>query len=294
MGTRVVGITSACILSVRHSQLVVQSDNGTVYTVPIEDIGVLILDNQGVRLSHAVLQTCLENNVAVIVCGAKHLPEGLLQPLTGNSLQAKIQRDQLEATLPRRKQLWQLLVRTKILQQAEVLKSVGAAEPDLSALAARVRSGDPDNLEAQAARLYWRRLFGAGFRRDPDGGGINSMLNYGYAVMRAAVARAVVSSGLNPVFSVHHKNQYNPFALVDDLVEPLRPRVDIHVRNTSERWKSADLTPGCKRDLLGLLTQECRVNGLSYPLLVGLERFAVSVRTALTGNGDVRPDIPLL
>ena len=179
--------------------------------MPVEDLGILILDHPAITHTQPLLTACLENNVVVILCDIKHLPTGILIPLEGHSLQGKTFISQTQLSEPTRKRLWQTIIQSKIRAQAQTLIGAVGDNGSLSPLGAKVRSGDPDNIEAQAARLYWRKLFGEDFRRDRNMLGTNALLNYGYAIMRAAVARAIVGAGLHPSLGLHHHNQFDSF-----------------------------------------------------------------------------------
>ena len=230
----------AADVSARDGQLKFRFQDGgrEPVTVPCEDLGFLIVDNPAVNYSHHALCELIANGAAVVLCGRNHLPAGLLLPLPNHTEITARLREQISLRAPLRKRLWQQLVIAKIRAQAINLFSTDAAG-HLRALARQVRSGDPKNVEAQAAKAYWRAWrpeSAAEFRRDPDAAEpLNAMLNYGYAVMRAAVARALVSSGLNPTSGIHHANRSNAFCLADDLMEPLRPLVDARVRNLHEK-----------------------------------------------------------
>ena len=218
------------------------------------------------------------------------MPNAVLLPLEGNSLYSKTISQQAQVTEPTRKRLWQ----AKIREQAKVLlQAIGDGNP-LPAYVKRVKSGDPENVEAQASRIYWQRLFVSAFRRDFDAPGINRLLNYGYAVIRAAVARAIVSTGLHPSLRLHHHNQYNSFCLADDLVEPLRPAVDMKVY---ELWKrqqeESTLTTENKRALLETLSADCVMNGQRLPFMTSLHHYAASVQKVICGEHKC-VEIPVL
>ncbi len=296
MTNRIVEISNPVRLSLRKKQLVLKdSDGKELASIPIEDMAMLILNHPAITFSQALISECSEQKVGLVITDSKHMPAMILQPLDTHSLHTKILREQLQASLPRKKQIWQMIVRAKISEQVKVLKAFGRSHQSLEPMIERVRSGDVENIEAQAARRYWRELFGDGFRRDADSDGINGFLNYGYAVMRAAVARAVVASGLHPALSVHHSSQYNAFCLADDLMEPLRPRVDLHTAAMPDIWLGVkDLTPEIKRYILDILTQEVNFCGSSYPLLVALERYVASYRTFLCDETPAKIEFPLL
>lgn len=217
-------------LSVALRQLVVERPDLPKTTIPIEDLGVVIVDDVRATYTQAVFLGLLEAGATVMVTGRDHLPAGLMLPLDAHHVQTQRHRAQVEAGKPVRKRAWQSIVRAKIEQQATVLSHFTGSHGGLAPMARRVRSGDPENIEAQAARRYWPRLFGKEFRRDRSAEGVNALLNYGYAVVRAAVARAIVAAGLIPSIGVHHRHRGNPFCLADDLLEPYRPYVDWRVR----------------------------------------------------------------
>ncbi len=261
-------------------------------TVPAEDVGLLLVDQPATTYSHAALTTLLEHDAAVVVCGRNHLPAGLLLPIGEHSQVVWRINAQVAARRPLRKRLWRQIVQAKIRAQARNLARGTAVRTRLLALARTVRSGDPENAEAQAARAYWGVLFtGVGWadvpplRRDPDGPPPNGLLNYGYAVLRAAVARAVVGAGLLPAIGLRHANRSNAFCLADDLVEPLRPLVD---RAARELWAAGEVevTPAAKRVLLELLTAEVECGGLRGPLMVALHRYAASLVECLEGQAQ--------
>lgn len=272
--------------------MVIERDGQEIGNIPIEDLGVLILDHPAIVHTQGLLAACFEQNVAVLLCDGKHLPSAILLPLEGHTLHSKILRQQIAASEPTAKRIWQRIVQAKIREQAKVLQSAIGNSSPLNLYANKVKSGDPDNIEAQAARIYWKKLFGADFRRDQDAEGINAMLNYGYAVIRGAVARAIVGTGLHPAIGVHHRNQYNSFALADDLMEPLRPLVDIKVHEITKVLAEApELTPQNKRAMLEILSWDCTLNERKMPLMVSLHLYAASVRKILTGEAN-EVDIP--
>ncbi len=272
-------------------------------SIPCEDIGVLLVDHPAVTYSHAALTTLLENDAAVVLCGRDHLPVGLLLPIGEHSQVVWRIRDQLAATKPTLKRLWKQIVQAKIRAQAANLPPLSTSRSKLLALARSVRSGDPNNVEAQAARAYWSAWRNslpspgaplpdaATFRRDPDGPSPNNLLNYGYAVMRAAVARAIVAAGLLPALGIKHSSRSNAFCLADDLVEPLRGMVDNVVR-TLVRAGETELTSDAKRGLLELLAAEVCTGDQTGPLMVGLHRYAASFVRCLRGESQ-ELDIPI-
>ncbi len=254
-------------------------DSEVVASVPCEDVGLVIVDHAETTYSHAALARLLEFGAAVVICDRRHLPAGLLLPMGNHTEGVSRLQEQIAASRPLLKRLWKQVVQAKVRNQAANLERESPARRRLLALAGEVKSGDPTNIEAQAAKIYWAEWLGSGsgFHRDFDGGdGVNAQLNYGYAVMRAAVGRALVSAGLHPALGIHHCNRANAFCLADDMLEPFRPFVDRAVRELSEAGRDA-LNPETKRKLLGLLTATLRVGGQSGPLMVALHRTAASL-----------------
>lgn len=273
-------------LSVAHRQLVIDRPELPKASIPIEDLGVLVIDDGRASYTQAVFIECLAAGATVVVTGRDHLPAGMMLPMDGHHVLTERHWAQVEAGNPLRKRLWQALVAAKLQQQGRLLAQVRGTDAGLVALAARVRSGDPDNFEAQGAQRYWPRLFGPEFRRDRDSDGANALLNYGYAIVRAACARALVASGLIPSLGVWHRNRSNPFCLADDLLEPWRPIVDWKVREIAagrERPPSLDDRP-TRAALLGLFNETVLVGGRRWPLLLGIEQSAASLAKALMQN----------
>lgn len=284
MNKRIVEIGGPRYVHMSHGQLIVTHKDEEIGRVPIEDLGVLILDHPAIVYSQAVLVACWEAKVVVIICDGRHMPSAVLMPMSANTLHTKVLREQIGASEPIKKRLWQQIVRAKITRQAMVLKSVSGHDTPLRHYAKRVKSGDPENLEAQAARLYWPRLFGDSFRRDPNGDGINGLLNYGYAIVRAAVARALSGAGLHPALGIHHSNQFNPFCLADDAMEPFRPVIDMRVFEISTKNGEAELDKEAKAQILDVLNWPTEQAGAKFPLLIALHHYAASIRRALTGE----------
>ena len=216
-------------LKTKNEQLIFEStEDGETKTFPIEDIAVLIMDHHQITITQALIAKLLENNVALITCDGKHHPTGLLLNLDGNTLQSRKFKAQVEATMPLKKQLWQQTVSAKIDNQACMLESIQVPAKNLRNWSQEVKSGDSENHEAVAAAYYWKNIFAiyTQFKRDPEGKPPNNLLNYGYAILRAVVARNLVASGLLPTLGIFHKNQYNAYCLADDIMEPYRPFID--------------------------------------------------------------------
>ncbi len=276
---RVVEIVSEGQHLARHRGfLTVRKDGEEQGRIPLDDIAVLICNTEahGLTYTNDLLVDMANRGIPAVLCGANYLPVAWLWPVEGHHVQALRMRSQLEASLPLRKRLWQALVKAKIAQQQNVLNVLGVPGGGLLALAQRVRSGDPDNVEAQAARRYWPLVFGSNFRRDRSAGGANAFLNYGYTVLRAAVARSVAAAGLHPSIGIHHHNRANPFCLVDDLMEPFRPLVDYAVVRLAEAGHR-EMTSETKRALAGVLVMDLRTERGTTPLQTCIERAAQSV-----------------
>ncbi len=274
---RVIEIASEGQHLARQRGLMTVSCNGAeIGRVPLDDIGVLLCNARGLTYSNDLLVELAQRSASVVLCGSNYLPVAWLWPLEGHHIQALRMRCQLEASLPLRKRLWQAVVRAKIGQQKLTLATLGKSGGGLDDLARRVKSGDPDNMEAQAARRYWPLLFGPDFQRERFGEMPNPLLNYGYTVLRAATARAVAAAGLHPSLGIHHHNRYDAMCLVDDLMEPFRPAVDYTVVRLVESG-CAEVTPEAKRTLVGVLAADMRTERGTTPLETCLERAAQSL-----------------
>lgn len=260
-------------------------------TIPIEDIGVVVLDNKRITITTGVMEALLENNAAVITCDSRSLPTGLLLPLCGNTLQNERFRDQLNASLPLRKQLWQQTVKTKISNQESVLRRNTNAETNcMKVWSGEVRSGDPDNLEARAAAYYWRNIFPAipNFIRDRGEAPPNNLLNYGYAILRGIIARALVSTGLLPTIGIHHHNRYNAYCLADDIMEPYRPYVDeLVVQIVNKHLDYSELTRDVKADLLSIPVIDVTIDGKRSPLMVAASQTTASLYRCFNGESHI-------
>lgn len=282
-------------LAVRDEQLLLKRDGQTVGSVPCEDIGILLVDHPQTTYTHGALAKLAESDAAVVICGRDHLPAAILLPMADHSQVVWRIDAQLQVSRPLRKNLWKQIVVAKIEAQARNLSDDQPAKRKLFALAREVRSGDPTNVEAQAARVYWanwlatsdvRQLDTEPFRRDPQAAGINSFLNYGYAVLRASIARAIVAAGLLPSLGLHHRNRSNAFCLADDLIEPLRPLVDDRVREMLRQGYD-DLNQPAKAALLELLTERVTVGADDEgvgPLMVELHRYVASLVRCFQGE----------
>ena len=257
-------------------------------TIPLSDLAVLIVSHPQVTFSHAVLSGLASAGAVFVACNEKHMPVSMLLPLETHSLQAERFAAQAGISVPVKKRAWQEIVRAKIRAQARLLQARTGSDRGLGALAARVRSGDPENIEAQAARSYWRELFGKPeFRRDPDGDGLNACLNYGYAVLRAAVARAICGAGLHPSLGLHHHNRYDAFCLADDLMEPFRPLVDREVARLSDGGRvSTELARESKQALLQGLLGRFEADGEARTLFDWAGQIASSLVAVIEARGE--------
>ena len=298
---RTLCFSNPAYLSLKNEQLVVKlpqvekNDNipdsfkeNTVHTIPVEDIGVVVLDHKQVTITQALLEALLDNNCAVITCDKSHLPMGLMLPLRGNTTQNERFRFQLDASLPLKKQLWQQTVQAKISNQAAVLKLCRRREiGNMLKWQNDVRSGDPDNLEGRAAAYYWKNMFPEveDFTRDREGVSPNNLLNYGYAILRAVIARALVASGMLPTLGIHHHNRYNAYCLADDIMEPYRPYVDeLVAKFTDENGYPDELTPDIKRELLSIPVLDVHINGQRSPLMLAAAQTAASLYRCFSGE----------
>ncbi len=256
-------------------------------SVPVEDIGVVVLDHQQITITQALIAALLENNVAFIPCDQTHHPSGLLLPLNVNTVQNERFRIQMDASLPLKKQMWQQTVSAKIFNQAIVLKRKGREVENMMNWAASVRSGDPDNFEARAAAYYWKSIFPdhLQFFRRRDGEAPNQLLNYGYAVLRAIVARGLTASGLLPTLGIHHRNKYNAYCLADDIMEPYRPIVDEVVCKIVESGEDfSEITVPLKKQLLEIPGLDIVIGGEKSPLMVGIQRTSASIVRCFEGS----------
>ena len=288
-------------LSLRNGQLVLRlpqvEKNDTVIanfkkeaerTFAIEDLGFIILDDKRITVTQGLLESLAENNCAVITCDSTHHPAGLLLPMEGNTLLGERSRYQVECTKPMRKQLWRQTVQAKIANQAANLEHLVHVEnQNMLAWVGQVRSDDADNLEARAAAYYWKNIFPEfphfvrGRFEEPP----NNLLNYGYSILRAVVARSLVATGLLPSLGIHHHNKYNAFCLADDIMEPYRPLVDAIVRNMIEKYHDIEvLSVEMKRDLLSIPAIDVNINGQTRPLMIAVDQTTSSLYKCFAGE----------
>lgn len=278
-------------LKTKDEQLVFEGpDTGETKQVPIEDIGVLIIDNQQITITQALIAKLLANNVALITCDNTHHPTGLLLNLDGHTLQSARFTAQVEATAPLKKQLWQQTVSAKIDNQAALLESFRIPAANMRNLAKEVKSGDPENAEGTAAAYYWKHIFthtaiGENFKREREGLPPNNILNYGYAILRAVVARSIVASGLLPTLGIFHRNQYNAYCLADDIMEPYRPFVDRVVCDLVRmNGLYLELSPSMKKGLLNIPAMDVKILGEKSPLLVAVQKTTASLAKCFEGK----------
>jgi CRISPR-associated protein Cas1 len=275
-------------LKTKNEQLIVEIlDTGETKSVPIEDIGIVILDHQQITITQAVMAKLLENNTALITCNQKHHPIGLQLCLDGHTLQSQKFKVQIAASIPLKKQLWQQTVAAKIRNQAALLSAEGAESKYLVKLADTVKSADSTNNEAKAALYYWKHIFPdfLQFTRDPEGVPPNNLLNYGYAIIRAIVARSLVASGLLPTLGIFHRNQYNAYCLADDIMEPFRPFADqVVCKIVRMNGKFLEMTPSMKTDLLSIAAMDVMIDGQKSPLMNAAQRTTASLAKCFEGS----------
>ena len=284
MVKRTLYFCNPCRLSLKNAQLVVENhESGEVKTVPVEDIGVVLIENQMVSFTIPVMNALVKNNSAVVFCDEHHMPASMLMNLDSNSVQAETYRFQMDASLPLKKNLWKQVVEAKIKNQASLLNELGKDGDILKPYYSNVKSGDSDNREGIAARIYWDKLFDGSFIRSRDGADPNAMLNYGYAILRAGMARAIMGSGLFPAFSLFHKNRYNAYPLADDLMEPYRPYVDQIVFSLFSEGIT-ELNSASKQALLRLLFIDTKFKDITRPLEIGLTMTSASLVKCLQGE----------
>jgi CRISPR-associated protein Cas1 len=278
-------------LAINRGFLVVTEKGAEIGQVPLDDIGAVIANAHGLTYTNNALVELSGRGVPIVLCGPNHMPAAIVWPVDAHHIQTGRMNDQIAASLPLKKRLWAQLVRNKILAQAATLAAVGAPHAGFYLLSRKVRSGDPDNVEAEAARRYWPLLLGSDFRRDKDAGGINGLLNYGYAVLRAGIARAVMAAGLHPSFGLMHSNRSNPMVLIDDLMEPFRPTVDREVCRLV-RAGTVAVDREAKAALARIMILDLPTDAGLSPLMVCAERLAQSLARAYGGEGDIL-DLPL-
>lgn len=290
---RVVDITTDGLhLAAHRGFLTVSASGEEKGRVALDDIGALIVHAHGTTWSNSVMVRLSERAVPIVVCGSNHAPVACVWPLEGHHAQSARMRAQLAASRPLAKQLWRQLVACKIRMQGAALVAADKEGGAFDLIARKVRSGDPENVEAQAARRYWTTLFGPGFTRDRNADGANALLNYGYTVLRAIVSRAICASGLHPTIGIFHTNRANAFALSDDLMEPFRPLVDLLVIRLL-RDGISEVSPEAKARLVSVATLDVEAaNSTVSPLSIAAQRLTHSLATSFE-TGVAALDLPI-
>ena len=270
-------------LTTKNSQLVIKTDTRET-NIPIEDIGYIVIDHPEIYLSVPALNLLVDNNTAVIICNTNHLPNGMFLNLNSHHIQQEIFKNQINASVPLKKQLWQQTVMEKITNQGILLQNITSKTNNFDFLASKVLSGDTSNMEGVAANFYWKSFFEHNFKRERFGDYPNNFLNYGYAILRAATARALSGSGLLNTLGIHHKSKYNAFALADDIMEPFRPIVDEKVAEIMQNYTEQELNTAIKAELLQILTRTVYFKEEKSPLMVALQKTASSLQQCYTGD----------
>jgi CRISPR-associated protein Cas1 len=270
-------------VTTKNLQLIIKSESREA-SIPIEDIGFIVIDHAEIYLSIPVLNLLVENNASVIICGNNHLPNGMFLNLNSHHIQQEIFRNQINASMPLKKQLWQQTIIEKITNQGLLLEQITGIKNTFPFLASKVLSGDSTNMEGVAANLYWKSFFEVKFKRERFGDYPNNFLNYGYAILRAATARALSGSGLLNTLGIHHKSKYNAFALADDIMEPFRPIVDEKVYEIMQNFEEQELNTAIKVELLQILTRTVYFKEEKSPLMVALQKTASSLQQCYTGD----------
>lgn len=276
-------IENKASISTKDNQLYIKSEIRES-KIPIEDIGFIVLDHPEIYLSIPAMNQLVENNSAVIICSNNHLPNGMFLNLNSHHIQQEIFKNQINASVPLKKQLWQQTVVEKITNQGILLEHITQEKNSFAFLASKVLSGDSSNMEGVAANLYWKSFFEQKFKRERFGAYPNNFLNYGYALLRAATARSLSGSGLLNTLGIHHKSKYNAFALADDIMEPFRPLVDEKVFEITQKYPNEDLTTEIKSELIQILTRTVYFDDEKSPLMVGLQRTSSSLQQCFTGE----------
>lgn len=270
-------------ISTKNLQLVIKTETRES-TIPIEDIGYLVIDHPEIYLSIPALNLLIDNNTAVIICNTNHLPNGMFLNLNSHHIQQEIFKNQINASAPLKKQLWQQTITEKITNQGILLQKITLKNNNFEFLASKVLSGDSSNMEGVAANFYWKSFFEHNFKRERFGDYPNNFLNYGYAILRAATARALSGSGLLNTLGIHHKSKYNAFALADDIMEPFRPIVDEKVAEIMQNYSEQELNTAIKAELLQILTRTVYFKEEKSPLMVALQKTASSLQQCYTGD----------
>lgn len=283
---RTILLENKTTVSTKNMQLVIKTETRES-TIPAEDIGYLVIDHPQVFISIPAMNLLIDHNAAIVVCGNNHLPNGMFLNLNSHHIQQEIFRNQMEASLPLKKQLWQQTTMEKIRNQGQLLERITGEKNSFEFLMSKVLSGDTSNMEGVAANMYWKTFFehcDIKVKRERFGNFPNNFLNYGYAILRAATARSLSGSGLLNTLGIHHRNKYNAYALADDMMEPYRPLVDEKVFELIAMSEEQELTTSTKAEFLKILTQTVYFNEEKSPLMVGLQRSASSLQQCFTGE----------
>lgn len=270
-------------ITTKNLQLVIKTEIKEAQ-LAIEDIGFIVIDHPEIYLSLPAMNLLIENNAAVIICNKNHLPNGLFMNLNSHHIQQEIFKNQINASVPLKKQLWQQTIIEKITNQGLLLETITKKKNNFNFLASKVVSGDTTNMEGVAANFYWKTFFEHDFKRERFGDYPNNFLNYGYALLRAATARALSGSGLLNTLGIHHKSKYNAFALADDIMEPFRPIVDEKVFEIMHQYEEQELNTKIKAELLQILTRTVYFKEEKSPLMVGLQKTASSLQQCYSGD----------
>ena len=291
---RIIDISDGAYVHLKNQQLVIEKQSEIVGQVPIEDLGVLILQHPAIVLTQQLIVACQKNKVVIVFCDEKHLPYSLILPIgEGHTLHNKILKQQMAISEPTRKRLWQKIVQHKIKEQEQTLVMLNKTSTRLKFLSTQVKTGDSGNCEAIAAQAYWKLLFGKAFKRDADLDGVNTLLNYGYAIIRAAVARSVCGAGLHPTIGLFHTNQYNALCLADDLMEPFRPWVDYVVYQMASTNSEVTINQQSKQTLLGLMSEAVLYKKKTMPFMVALNYLMADLKRCYSDGIKTLP-YPLL
>ncbi len=280
---RIVEVSNPSYLHLQNKQLLIEQNHEQVAQIPIEDIGVLILEHSAINITQPLVIECQKNNTAIIFCDERHLPYATILPISeGNNLHQKILKQQINITEPVRKNLWKQVIQQKIKNQANTLKEFDKPFSRLEKLVSEVKSGDTTNCEGVAAQYYWKALFGKDFIRNQNADGINAVLNYGYSIIRAMIARSIVAGGLHPAIGLFHHNQYNGLCLADDLMEPFRPWVDSIAYQLYQENINICVTKESKTYFLNLLSAEVKFNKKKMPLMVSVHYLMADLKRNFT------------
>ena len=285
---RTLFFSNAVCLTLKNKKLLIQNkETHEESSVPIEDIGFAIIENNQTYISIPAINALTENNAAVIFCNEKHLPFSMTLPLDCNSIQNQLFTAQIEATLPVKKKCWKEIIEQKIKNQAHVLEKYNIDSIKLKEYSSQVKSGDTTNREAMAAKLYWDLLIDVDWVRTREGEYPNNLLNYGYAILRAAMARALIGSGLLPTLGIHHHNKYDAYALADDMMEPYRPYIDDEVLEYTKLYPECEeISLEFKKKILNILTRDVVIGKLSRPFMIALTITSSSLAKVFTGEAE--------